>query len=325
MRIKFLAPVAAVFLLLSATACSGSAGTTTTAAGPMKITIGVSPNASVAALQIGADRGQFAAKNLTVELDSHQSSSASVPLLLKNQLQMTTAGPSTVISALAGGVDLKIVSAVSDNVVTPTGSNRATLVRANSGITSFKQLKGKFGVNGLGSALDIDTRAAIDKAGGDSKQLTSVEIPLPNAAAALRSGTVDAITVFQPFAYQASQDPSLRSLGDPANTALGSDTAPTLYTVVAGSFAQKNSAVLQQFVEALGEASKVANDDPQATLQAAAQLTKLPVDQLAKIPPLRYDTQIDRNVVQREIDLMVQYGGVAKDKAPTVDTLLWKP
>ncbi|MFC0527633.1 ABC transporter substrate-binding protein [Phytohabitans kaempferiae] len=321
---RYLATAAA--LLLSVTACGGDSGSDSgAAAGPTKIKIGVSPNVNVAGMQIGIDQGKFTARELAVELDSHQSSSASVPLLLNNQWQMTTAGAATVISAIAEGVDLKIVSSVSYNVVTDDGASRATLVRANSGITTFQQVKGKLGVNGLGSSLDIHTRATIDKAGGDSKQLTSVEIPQSNAVAALRDGTVDAITVTQPFAYRASQDPSLRSLGDPAISALDSEQAPIIYTVVAGSFAEKNAEALRQFVEALGEASTVANDDPQAARQAASKLTELPVEQLAKIPLPGYGTEIDRDVLQHEIDVLVQYGDLAKEKAPSVDDLLWKP
>src|SRR5690606_31777238 len=329
MRVRLL-PMMAILALLVASGCGDEAAGSDNGdgggdGGPATITIGVSPNVNVAAMQIGIEEGLFEARDLTVELDTHQSSSASVPLLLNNEWQMTTAGAATVITAISEGIDIKIVSAVSYNRVTEFGASRATLVRADSGITSFAELTGKLGSNGLGSSLDIHTRTAVDQAGGDAQNLTSVEIPQPNAVAALRDGSVDAITVTQPFAARAAADPDLVSLGDPAISALGSDTAPIIYTVVAGAYAQANGDVLKRFLEALEEASELANNDEDRAREAASTLTELPVEELAQIPMPGYGTELDRDVLQREIDVLIEYADLDPADAPSVDDLLWTP
>jgi ABC-type nitrate/sulfonate/bicarbonate transport system substrate-binding protein len=357
MRTRFLAPIAATVLLVVAACSSGggnnatptttsptaaqSPATTadsdpspsdTTAASPtsgpvtpLDIVIGTSLNTHVVAMEMAIIDGAFASAGLNVTRQTQQSTAAQVPLLSDNTWQLTTGGAATVISAVAGGVDLKIIAAVSYNAVRDNGSSRGTLVRADSGMTSFADLKGTLGTSSVGNSLDLHLRAAVDLSGGDSSQLTSVEVPNANALQALRDGQIDVLAVPQPFATQGQNDPTLLNLGDAGIITLESDTAPVLYIIALGSWADEHAAELTEFLRILEEQSEVANGDTNRVLEIASSLTEQPVERLANVPLPVYGTVVDRDVLQREIDVMVEYGGMSASEAPTVDDIWWQP
>lgn len=326
MRVRYsTAPLACIALLVAGCGAESASDSGDGDTGPASIAIGVSPNLNVAGMQIGIDEGIFAENDLEVELDTHQSSSASIPLLLNDQWQMTTAGAATVVTAVAEGIDVQIFGAVSYNVATDDGAARSTLVRADSDMTAFEDLSGDLGVNAIGSSFDVHTRTAVDKSGGDSSQLTSVEVPLPNSAAALRDGRIDAVTLPQPLAHGAAQDADLRGLGDPAIISLGADDAPIIYLMAAGDYLRDNADAVERFLDALSQASEQANENPDAIHEAASTLMELPPDVFDGVPLPGYGVELDREVLQAEIDVLVEHADLTAETAPSADDMIWAP
>ena len=81
----------------------------------------------------------------------------------------------------------------------------ATVVRADSGIKTVADLKGKtFGVNAIGGTLDMGVRIMARKAGlNPDKDLTVVEARPPFLAGMVRDNKIQAATLFQPFFEEA--------------------------------------------------------------------------------------------------------------------------
>lgn len=90
----------------------------------------------------------------------------------------------------------------------------ATVVRADSGINKFADLKGKtFGVNAIGGTLDMGLRIMARKSGlNPESDITVVEARPPFLAGMVRDNKIQAATLFQPFFQDAMGKGDLKVL-----------------------------------------------------------------------------------------------------------------
>ena len=154
----------------------------------------------------------------------------------------------------------------------------ATVVRADSGINSAADLKGKiFGVNAIGSTVEQNVRIMARKSGlNPDRDLTFVEGRPPFLPAMVRDNKVQAATLFQPFYEQAMAKGDLRVLFSVSDVYGG----PTDYVFMAfdDKFLKANAAAVRDYIEDYLRAVNWALDNRAEAVKIYADEWKLPFD-----------------------------------------------
>jgi sulfonate transport system substrate-binding protein len=150
-----------------------------------------------------------------------------------------------------------------------SGTNDAILTKATSGIASIAGLKGKKVAFAKGSTSHNFIVTALEKSGLTVADITPVYLNPSDALGALTGGSVDAWVIWDPyFAIAELKNSDLRSLGS------SRDYLKTFsFFLAQRNFAQANSQVLTQLVEALGEAAQWASGHRGEVAQAMSEVT----------------------------------------------------
>jgi sulfonate transport system substrate-binding protein len=122
------------------------------------------------------------------------------------------------------------------------------MVRNDSPIRTVEDLKGKIlASSGIGGAMDVPMRVMLKKHGLDPlKDVTIVEVGMPNHRAALADGKVDLISSPLPFA----RDPALRAMARPLFTQRdASGTTQMVLWAARAGWLEKNRAAVVDFLE----------------------------------------------------------------------------
>lgn len=193
-------------IIVAALLVTGCGGTQPAkeAAGKDKVNAGVIAIVDTAPIHLGKAKGFFAEQGIDLTITPVQGGAASISGAVSGQFQFAFANTTSLLTAKQQGLDVKVVA----NGVSSTGKQgadfSAVLVKADSPIRTAKDLAGKkISVNQLKNIGDTTVRASVRNAGGDPNGIEFVELPFPDAPAALQSGRVDAIWVVEPFVSQA--------------------------------------------------------------------------------------------------------------------------
>ncbi len=147
-------------------------------------------------------------------------------------------------------------------------------------IKSANELKGKrFAISRFASSADFGARALLRRLGVDPKDVTILQIGNEaDRLAALRSGTVDGSVFNAPFGALAKKF-NFNILADAG--ALG---IPYFNTGICGSakLLQKNEGKILNFLRAYLEAIKIFKTEPEYTLKALAQFSRVNDQELLK-------------------------------------------
>ena len=202
----------------------------------------------------------------------------------------------------------------------------ATVVRADSGIKTVADLKGKtFGVNAIGGTLDMGVRIMARKAGlNPDKDLTVVEARPPFLAGMVRDNKIQAATLFQPFFEEAMGKGDLKVLYQSSDIYGG----PTDYVFMAfdEKFLKAHPQAVRDYVEDYLRAVNWSLDNRAEAVKIYAEEWKLPqpvVDSylLTKKDYLvRRDGRVDAKNIQPVVDSLAANGFIQKfDVAKYVD------
>jgi NitT/TauT family transport system substrate-binding protein len=201
------AGLAAALSLVLAGCGSGGSAASESEGGLTTIKVGVLPITSVAALNLGVEKGFFEEEGLKVETEVAQSGAALVPAIASGQYQFGFSNNFSLILAYGKGLPVRIVRTANSADSDPTPSQEALVVSKDSGITSLKQLEGKtIAVNSLNNTPQISVMVTLEKAGVDPDSVKFVELGFPDMPLALSQGRVDAVDVSEPFLTEASKD-----------------------------------------------------------------------------------------------------------------------
>ena len=205
------------------------------------------------------------------------------------------------------------------------------LVRKDSGITTIAGLKGKvFATNAAGSIGDMAARFMLRKHGLDAaRDLTMVEVALPNMNAMLEEKKADLIISVLPFYLDPKLQASARTLFT-SKDAMG-PTEISFLTAKASFLAQNRAAIvdfLEDYLRALHWYNDPANHD--AAVKAISDFMKAPPERFASWVFTDHDyyrdphARVDVRALQRNIDAQQQLGFVKHplDAAPYVDASL---
>jgi ABC-type nitrate/sulfonate/bicarbonate transport system substrate-binding protein len=194
----------------------------------------------------------------------------------------------------------------------------ATVVRADSGIKTVADLKGKtFGVNAIGGTLDMGVRIMARKAGlNPDKDLTVVEARPPFLAGMVRDNKIQAATLFQPFFEEAMGKGDLKVLYQSSDIYGG----PTDYVFMAfdEKFVKAHPQALRDYIEDYLRAVNWSLDNRADAVKIYAEEWKLPqpvVDSYLltkKVYLVRRDGRVDAKHIQPVVDSLAANGFIQK-------------
>jgi NitT/TauT family transport system substrate-binding protein len=324
---RSLVVLAAVCMLLGVAACgdsddSGSnsgASTTQSNAAPKTETLKVAlyPSTDYAALYAGIKAGVFEKHGIKLDIEQVLTGTGLTAAITSGKADVGTNSPTSMSTGISNGLPVKMVS-VADTI--PTEGYVEVLVKKDSDIKSFGDLAGKqVATINLQGLFHLGVLNAVKKAGGDPKSVKALAMAPTDEPQALSAGRVDAIVLQDPFVATAKKNPKFRSLGNPF--------AELDYKIPAGGFFSSNKVVaekgpaLQRFKEALAEASKMTQADPELARAAIPTYTELKADAAAEIGLPIYETEFPESALVQMLDQMKEFGWLKKQ--PTPADIVW--
>lgn len=314
-------------MLLGVAACgdsddSGSnsgASTTQSNAAPKTETLKVAlyPSTDYAALYAGIKAGVFEKHGIKLDIEQVLTGTGLTAAITSGKADVGTNSPTSMSTGISNGLPVKMVS-VADTI--PTEGYVEVLVKKDSDIKSFGDLAGKqVATINLQGLFHLGVLNAVQKAGGDPKTVKALAMAPTDEPQALSAGRVDAIVLQDPFVATAKKNPKFRSLGNPF--------AELDYKIPAGGFFSSNKVVaekgpaLQRFKEALAEASKMTQADPELARAAIPTYTELKADAAAEIGLPIYETEFPESALVQMLDQMKEFGWLKKQ--PTPADIVW--
>ncbi|TYB59888.1 PhnD/SsuA/transferrin family substrate-binding protein [Nonomuraea sp. PA05] len=298
-----------ILAALSVTACGGSPpATPTQGAGPTKVNAGVIAIVDTAPIHLGKAKGYFAEQNIDLTITPVQGGAAAISGAVSGQFQFAFANTTSLLTATQQGLDVKVVT----NGVSSTGEQgkdfSAVLVKPDSPIKTAKDLAGKkISVNQLKNIGDTTVRASVRNAGGDPTGIEFVELPFPDAPAALQSGRVEAIWVVEPFVSQA------RSQGARPVAWNFVDAAPDLTVAMYFTTGKADADLTKRFTAAMTKSLEYADSHPDEVREALKTYTKIAPEVIAQIVLPKWPVAVNKQSVQTIADLAAA-DGVLKEK-----------
>lgn len=319
MRKLGLFSIAAVSVI-ALSACSSSAPTASDAGSNalIPVKVGVIPIADTAPLYLGLDQGFFEDEGIDLTIETAGGGAAIVPAVVSGDYQFGFSNLISLMVANDKGLPLKVVNAAVASTGDTTSDMGAIVVKGDSPIETLADLNGKtVSTNSLNNLLDTVARSTIDSAGGDSSTVSFVEIPFPDAGAAVENGQVDAAFVVEPFVTAAIENGDRVLSYDFAEFADKLDIAA--YFASADTVAN-DPELVTKFQTAMKRSLEYAQANPDAVRAIIATYTKTPADVLAKIVLPSYPTEFNVDAVTALGKAAVKYGAV--ETAPDMSTFL---
>lgn len=248
-----------------ATAGAGSAAAST-ASGPaadgelQTVRVAAVPVVDVAAIYLGEEKGFFAEKGMTIDIQFTTGSSISIPALLQDQYDMVYTGSVNAFQAREKGLPVIAVAEGGRTTGEPGADHGGIVVPEGSEIQDAGDLEGKsVAVNAVKGLHEAAIRQSVKKAGGDPDQVNFLELALPDMQPALERGSVDAISTSEPFLGNA-KEAGHRLIADPYI-----DVDPEFVTAVYLTSEQKWSQdpeFVKDFVEVVKKSQEYATEHP---------------------------------------------------------------
>ena len=202
----------------------------------------------------------------------------------------------------------------------------AILVPKDSPLKTLADLKGKKVAFKRGSSAHNVTVKALRKAGLTLNDITSIDLAPPDAAAAFRSGSIDAWSIWDPYFAVAEKEPTTRVLA----TAEGI-VDPWSYFLANGDFVENNPDLVPLILKELASVGTKAQANIDETAKLLAAITGVPQD-VTKVSLTRPGADLGR--VSLVSDEAISYQQALADefydlkivpKKLNVADIVWRP
>jgi NitT/TauT family transport system substrate-binding protein len=309
-----LALAALLFLSACGSDSETASGTDTSEKGMTSLRVGYIPISSTLATVVGVDEGIYEEHGIEMELTKGTSGAELVAALQGGSLDIGYSNYPSIFAAVEQGLDIMMIASSDGDAAKPNSDGTmiglsSVLVAEDSSIEKPSDLRGKrVAVNGLRNINELAIRVWLSDQGVDISEVTLVELAFPAQGAALRSGSIDAAFVTEPFVTQELKQGGVRGLGD-AFSAINPDL-PLASWITTREFAEQNPEVIADFQRATFEsAARVTamtdEEQPQLLFKhlqidpaVGADVVlgrfheSFPVDDVQEIADLMYENQI---------------------------------
>ncbi|WP_299960447.1 ABC transporter substrate-binding protein [uncultured Modestobacter sp.] len=312
-------------IALTLTACGGSdsessAEPAPSSDTPVTVQAGFIPVIDVAALYLGDEQGFFADRGIDLEVQTGQGGAALVPPVVSGEYQFAFSNMVSVLTARARGLPLQIIASGSSS--TGEDGQDVSMIRVpeESDIQSAADLAGRrVSVNTLNNLLQMLGDVAVDADGGNPDDVEYVELPFPDAVAALDGGEIDAMVTAEPFDTIAAgtgtrviSTPYLEMSADPLTTSVYFSSEQQL---------NEDPELFQAIVEAINESLEYAQAHPDEVRAQLSTFTQIDPAVIEQVTLPTYDPEIPEESVQTFIDTAKEFGIV--EGTVSYDDLVW--
>lgn len=282
-----------------------------------KIVVGYTVVPDFAAAFIAKEQGFFEKRGLDVELQAITLTSNVPAALVSNSVQIGGTTPPVFLQAADSGLDL--VGVASGAVYDPTRNLIGIVARQGSNIQSAKDLVGKkFAVPGLNGTLHVLVRRWLTTKGVDPKQVSFIEVPLPQIPDVLKGGSVDAAVTGEPFIGRIKGS----GIGDVIpgfDDEMPGGFSTVVYTATR-SWATANAPALKAFREAIADAVAFANQNRAGAYADLGKYFKVPPPVLNATPWPQLTSDMTETHLRFWVDTMGQQAMLKKP--PVVGALI---
>ncbi|WP_181776976.1 ABC transporter substrate-binding protein [Amycolatopsis pittospori] len=268
-----------------------------------KIKVALLPVVDLAPLRLAQEGGYFKAEGLEVEAVDAPSGQASMTKMIGGEVDIafSTYMP-FFIAKSKGAADIRLVA---DSVSASPKSNAVVTV-PNSPVKTINDLAGKkIAITDKNTASHLLTVSVMKDHGVDSSKVQWVPMALPNIAAALAAGQVDAAYAPEPFLTQASKVAGATPVVDIATGA--TQDFPLAGFGSLGSFVDKNPKTVAAFQRALTKAVRDSADRSKIE-PLIVKYAKVDAETASLLTLPTFGSTLDPRRIQRVPDLLLQTG-----------------
>lgn len=191
----------------------------------------------------------------------------------------------------------------------------AVLAKADSPIKSVADLKGKKVAYATGSYAQHLLALLLSKEGLTLNDVQSVNLGAGDQPAALASGEVDAIVIWEQYISQLTSDGTAKVIADGTGVKRGN-----MVTYAVSDYANKNPKVIEAYIKALNRADEVIKNEPEKAAEAVAEdfgvnkelmlkiipnftfSTEFTEDDIAEIKNVK-DFSLESDIISKDVDI----------------------
>ncbi|MGW9404700.1 ABC transporter substrate-binding protein [Arthrobacter sp. NPDC055585] len=310
---------------LSLSACGGgslSGDDSTSGAeatsGLTTLSVGIMPIVDTAPIWLGKEQGFFEAEGLDLDIQTTTGGAAAVPGVVSGDFDFAFGNVVSVMVANDKGLGIELVSNGNSTTGDTSSDFGAVVVPADSDIQDAADLAGKtVSVNNLSNIGDTTIRKLVENAGGDHESIKFVEVPFPDAPAAIESGQVDAAWILDPFLTQTVENGARVIAYNFAETHPSLDISGYFTT---SSYIGENPETVEQFTRAMKKSLEYAQENPEAVREIVGTYTKIDEEMRAKMVLPAFHADFDREGLTILGEAAASYGTLSK--APDLNAML---
>jgi ABC-type nitrate/sulfonate/bicarbonate transport system substrate-binding protein len=274
--------LALVFIVGSGTGCRQREKQ---ASPPEKITIAYTESTGMALVHIAIAKGFFTEEGLDVTSQPYITGKPAMDAVIEGKADLATTSDTVFMFA---AMENKKITAIA--VIAVSNKNAAILARKDRGISKLSDLKGKrIGVV-RGGISDYFAGVFLTVSGVDGKEVRIIDLKAEELAAALTTGRVDAVSIWQPALLKLQKE-----LGNKGHTFYG-ETFFSSAICMSGlqDFVTEHPGAVRKFLRALIKAETFAKQYPEESRRLMAGLIKTDEAILGEIWD-SYDYQVGLN------------------------------
>ncbi len=313
--------------LLAVSACGGSPsgdGSEESAAGGdgagdlTPVTVGVIPIVDTAPIWLGTELGFFEEAGLDLELQTASGGAAIVPGVVSGDFDFGFSNIVSIMVAEDQGLGLQFATNGASSAGLDDHGFGAVVVPEDSPIQSPADLAGQtVSVNTLSNIGDTTISYVVEEDGGDPSEVEFVEIPFPDAPAALANGQTDAAWILEPFLSSALED------GARVVSYNFYGTDPDLD--IAGYFTtdeklESDPGLVEKFQEAMNKSLEYAQEHPEEVRDIVGTYTEISEELRAEMVLPSYRPEFNREATELLGNAAAKYGTLSE--APNLDEIL---
>lgn len=270
------------------------------------LTIGIQTSPAMAMVMVAKDKGFFEQEGIDVELKEFTAGKFALQAFLGGSLDFAVAGEVPVTLASLQGSDFKVIS----QVVEKTTNEVRVVARKEEGLTDatayFKKKKRKLATS-FGGGPEFFTYNFLKKHGIAANEVEIISQKPEDMPAALLNGSVDAISIFDPFAFIAE-----KQMAGNGQTFADADIYSELYVITASNdTVEKRRDVIEALLRALIKAEEFIRSNPDEAKTIVIKYTKLDASVVNGIWP---NFSFGAALNQRLLDYQNQEAAWAKEK-----------
>ncbi|MFH1631733.1 MAG: ABC transporter substrate-binding protein [bacterium] len=228
----------------------------------LELTLGAESSLLTAAVWVAEERGYFEDAGLDIAIEEFDSGRLSFLDMLEGGVNISTVAPTPIMFQSFERDDFQIFS-----TFVYSDDDLKVIARGGNGISDIKDLVGKKIGTPSGTTGQFFLAAFLTYGGLRESDVQVIDLNPSELPGALASGQVDAIVIWEPYAYNAEQ-----LLGNAAIQLPSSEVYRETFNFMAmDSFAEANPEALERFIIAIDKATEFIQDNKENAQEIVAE------------------------------------------------------